>query len=249
MTTIDVVRLPKIERQYWPFFRTLAEYIDPESQLPGVDDPRMRAAEITDVIEALVRNGGRTFRDRDQADGMMFGGLGGGGFGIPIWMREMALALLQPAEALGPDVPDSIPRAVVRNLGVYVYALVDPRTGTAFYVGKGKGNSVFKHVWRALKSADSHGSSSGDHAPARPLSPKRRQIQEIYADGFGVEHWVIRHGIKNGASADAQAYASVQNLVAFAGLTEVKLCTRGRRNATLDDGPYRVEDLIALYSN
>ena len=36
--------------------------------------------------------------------------------------------------------------AVSQKLGNYVYRLIDPRNGEAFYVGKGKGNRVFAHV-------------------------------------------------------------------------------------------------------
>ena len=40
---------------------------------------------------------------------------------------------------------------VCREIGYYVYRLVDPRNGQTFYVGKGKNNRVFAHAKRALK--------------------------------------------------------------------------------------------------
>ena len=38
-----------------------------------------------------------------------------------------------------------------RNLGHYVYRLIDPRNGRTFYIGKGQGNRVFAHVLAADK--------------------------------------------------------------------------------------------------
>ncbi len=35
---------------------------------------------------------------------------------------------------------------VIKELGHYVYRLIDPRNGETFYVGKGKGNRVFHHI-------------------------------------------------------------------------------------------------------
>ncbi|MCR2307669.1 hypothetical protein NSX65_32680, partial [Salmonella enterica] len=37
------------------------------------------------------------------------------------------------------------PSGVIEHLGWYVYRLIDPRDGSTFYVGKGKGNRVFAH--------------------------------------------------------------------------------------------------------
>ena len=39
-------------------------------------------------------------------------------------------------------------------LGYYVYALVDPRDGKIFYVGKGHDDRVFAHARAALKPND-----------------------------------------------------------------------------------------------
>ena len=43
---------------------------------------------------------------------------------------------------------------VCKDLGYYVYRLVDPRDGQTFYVGKGKNNRVFAHKNDALKNFD-----------------------------------------------------------------------------------------------
>ena len=42
-------------------------------------------------------------------------------------------------------------QAVSAKLKCYVYRLIDPRNGETFYVGKGKGDRVFRHARGALK--------------------------------------------------------------------------------------------------
>ena len=46
----------------------------------------------------------------------------------------------------------AIPPEVARKLGYYVYALLDPRTGLPFYVGKGKGRRVLDHFSEVAES-------------------------------------------------------------------------------------------------
>ncbi len=41
---------------------------------------------------------------------------------------------------------NEFPPGVIEHLGWYVYRLIDPRDGSTFYVGKGKGNRVFAHM-------------------------------------------------------------------------------------------------------
>ena len=38
---------------------------------------------------------------------------------------------------------NEFPSEVIKELGYYVYRLIDPRNGETFYVGKGKGNRIF----------------------------------------------------------------------------------------------------------
>ncbi|MGI9440198.1 MAG: hypothetical protein ACR2OT_04365, partial [Parvibaculales bacterium] len=43
------------------------------------------------------------------------------------------------------------PPEVAKQLGYYVYRLIDPRNGETFYVGKGKNDRVFEHALGVLK--------------------------------------------------------------------------------------------------
>ena len=43
---------------------------------------------------------------------------------------------------------------VQNELNYYVYRLIDPRDGSTFYIGKGKGNRIFDHINSAIKLED-----------------------------------------------------------------------------------------------
>lgn len=78
---------------------------------------------------------------------------------------------------------------VAERIGWYVYALVDPRDGSVFYVGKGTSNRVFAHATAAADIA------------AEPTA-KLDRIRAIHAEGRDVECFIIRHGIES----ERQAY-------------------------------------------
>lgn len=67
------------------------------------------------------------------------------------------------------------------NIGYYVYALVDPRNGKIFYIGKGKGNRVFDHANGAMES-DAE-------------TEKIETIKAIKNDNKEVQHYILRHGL------------------------------------------------------
>jgi len=46
------------------------------------------------------------------------------------------------------------PLEVIEKLDNYVYRLEDPDSGETFYVGRGKGNRVFQHLFQAERLQD-----------------------------------------------------------------------------------------------
>lgn len=71
---------------------------------------------------------------------------------------------------------------VIEGIGYYVYILRDPEN-RLFYVGKGKGNRVFQHLYCALES---------------PMqSDKLDRIREIVQSGKQVQHYILRHGLNS----------------------------------------------------
>lgn len=74
---------------------------------------------------------------------------------------------------------------VIKALGVYVYALVDPRDNKIFYVGKGRGNRVFQHAQEA-KASDS----------TQVASEKIQQILNILTEDKDVKCFILRHHLE-----------------------------------------------------
>ncbi|EHV9064829.1 hypothetical protein K1U77_004786, partial [Escherichia coli] len=83
------------------------------------------------------------------------------------------------------------PSGVIEHLGWYVYRLIDPRDGSTFYVGKGKGNRVFAHMRGEVAATDDD----------ELLSNKLKQIREIRLAGLEVIHVIHRHGMTDEKTA------------------------------------------------
>ncbi|MGB0922398.1 MAG: LEM-3-like GIY-YIG domain-containing protein [Alphaproteobacteria bacterium] len=104
-------------------------------------------------------------------------------------------------------IQKQFPPAIASKLGYYVYRLIDPRNGETFYVGKGKGNRVFKHA-------------AGEIAVAKDdLTDKTRRIREIKLAGFEVAHIIHRHGLDEKTAFEVEAavmdaYPGLTNIVA-----------------------------------
>lgn len=78
-----------------------------------------------------------------------------------------------------------------QNLKYYVYLLIDPITGTPFYVGKGKDDRVFDHLKCALEM--------------ERLSDKYDRIREIENVNKKVEHIIVRHGLSEKEAFEIEA--------------------------------------------
>jgi uncharacterized protein len=92
------------------------------------------------------------------------------------------------------DLPKSFPPEVAKNLGSYVYRLVDPRNGETFYVGKGEKNRVFDHIRRKLKDDD-----------ALKDNLKFQRIQRIQKANLQVVPVIHRHGMNDAEARQVEA--------------------------------------------
>ena len=76
--------------------------------------------------------------------------------------------------------------------GFYVYALIDPRDGRVFYIGKGTGNRVFSHE---VESGKSH----------KTEKKKLQKIREIEDAGFLVKRLIVNWGLNENEAFVAEA--------------------------------------------
>ena len=84
--------------------------------------------------------------------------------------------------------------------GFYVYALVDPRDNSVFYIGKGTGNRIFSHE-NEYKKSDKFEKN------------KLKKIHEIENSGFAVKRIIINWGLSEEEAFVAEA--SLINLLNF----------------------------------
>jgi hypothetical protein len=94
-------------------------------------------------------------------------------------------------------VAQRFPAIVEEKLEWYVYALIDPRDGRLFYIGKGKGSRVFAHAADAIE---------GDSE-----TEKLDLIRDVIKSGVTVETLILRHGISN----EKHAYVVESVLIDF----------------------------------
>lgn len=118
----------------------------------------------------------------------------------------------------------SLQKSTRAALAHYVYLLIDPRSQTIFYVGKGSGNDrVF------------------DHLKAKPTeTTKSRLICDIRAEGGEPEVHILRHGLPSAAMAE-ELEAAVIDTIGLENLTNLcrgKWIERGRATAVELDRRY-----------
>ncbi len=98
--------------------------------------------------------------------------------------------------ALAASAPQvSFPPGVAAKLGVYVYLLVDARTGRPFHVARGRGDRCFRHVEAARSAADPAPDTTGPDADTTTKFPAVDRIREAESDGRPVRIEVLRHGL------------------------------------------------------
>ncbi|GAC67290.1 GIY-YIG nuclease family protein [Gordonia soli] len=254
MSLVEAVELPRSAMGTFLDSPTFAELMVPPDERAELIDPRVRTAEVVDVLHAIDRFTGRRFVSRERAGELIFGGLLGGGIGIREEIVEGVLDLLEPVTVPGPARFAPIPLEAQDRLGVYVYALLDPRDGEVFYVGAGRGSRVYQHVWSALAGTSPDPSEVvGTPDPAEVTSATTDRITDIDADGFGVEHWILRHGIGGEDDTDTDdgrgADVMRQALTDLAGIAGIELVA----DVDGDDPPSaggarRAEELALRYS-
>jgi hypothetical protein len=98
---------------------------------------------------------------------------------------------------------------VARKIGCYVYRLIDPRTGTTFYVGRGRRNRIFSHAAGKERPTEKEDSEA----------LKLKMIRTIKSAGFQVEHVVHRHGMDETTAKEVEAAL----IDAYPGLANIQL--------------------------
>ena len=80
----------------------------------------------------------------------------------------------------------------IEKLGSYVYLLIDPRNNKIFYVGKGKGNRINKHLLWALDGNTKE-------------TEKIKRIKEIQSAKLEVKHTVLRHELTDKEALEVES--------------------------------------------
>lgn len=98
---------------------------------------------------------------------------------------------------------------VAEQLQAYVYRLIDPRNGETFYVGKGRGDRVFRHALDASAEVESE---------TDIMSSKLDRIREIQASNLSVDYVIHRHAMDDKTAFQVEAalidaYPSLHNAV------------------------------------
>jgi hypothetical protein len=111
----------------------------------------------------------------------------------PIIKRMISLLSVETT----PKISEFSEKAISALNGFYVYALIDPRNDSVFYIGKGTGNRVFSHEIESDKSPKSE-------------KTKLHRIREIEKEGFEVKRLLINWGL-----TESEAFVAEATLINF----------------------------------
>lgn len=218
-----------------------------------VSDPKVRLAEFAAVVDSLDANAGRTFSSVRDAAGVLFeGATGGVVISDALRLAVMRVITAEPRERK--PAPNPLSPRVVENLGLYVYALRDPRDNSVFYVGVGRGNRIYSHDWDALGEAGTLDSETvGEPDRDATRSAWIQRIRDIYAAGHSVDHIVLRHRIDTAHDAVAEAREAVNVVADALRLLERRpgspvLTNLAGEPADLERRAMSVEELAVQYS-
>ena len=127
-----------------------------------------------------------------------------------------------------------------KELGAYVYKLIDPRDGKVFYIGKGRNNRVFDHVYDTAKyMREIEEENVDEESQVDAVSEKINTIMEIKNAGLDVIYVIHRHGL-----SDEEAFLVESALIDdYSGLTNLQL-GRGSK----DKGPMNALQIEKLYN-
>ena len=128
--------------------------------------------------------------------------------------------------------------AVAQELSYYVYRLIDPRNGETFYVGKGKNNRVFAHIYDELELPE----VAPEEGEEDWISEKIRTIREIRLAGLDVMHIIHRHGMDEKTAFEVEA-ALIDVYSGLANEMRGHHAARGPANATQLIRAYGAEEM------
>ena len=97
---------------------------------------------------------------------------------------------------------EKIEEVATRHLGLYVYALIDPRDRKMFYVGKGSGSRLLDHFDDTLRELEND----------ELLSLKTRRIAEILCSGEDVEWRILSRNMESDMAAEICEAAVIAGL-------------------------------------
>lgn len=117
-----------------------------------------------------------------------------------------------------------------QKLKAYVYMLIDPRSNTPFYVGKGNNNRVFQHLDCAINNEDE-------------INLKYEQIRQILNSGNNVKHLIMRHGLK-----DDEAFNVECALIDSFKYIGYNLSNQISGHNSIEKGLMTSDEIIALYN-